>query len=208
MKKNEAGLALAPVLFLLASTLAIGAGALAGEKAPPAAEGIVFGSLICSFEKADGTPVAPEDMRPISYTVKFASQGDGESKARRFFSGMVGKLEKVLVKTSTKDGERLFVQRLPAGAYTITTIERYRFGSSASVWVWQMMPFTVEAGKSTYIGTLKLRHFGGAQESLEPAFVDDSARVIPMFKADRAGGEFDIRTQIINFTGGRLAFQQ
>jgi len=208
MKKNEAGLALAPVILMLASTLAIGAGALAAEKAPPAAEGIVFGSLICSFEKADGTPVAPEDMHPISYTVKFASQGEGESKAHRFFTGMVGKLEKVLVKTSTKDGERLFVQRLPAGTYTISSIERYRFGSSASTWVWQMMPFTVEAGKSTYLGTLKLRHIGGTQESLEPAFVDDGARVIPMFKADHAGPEFEIRTEIINFSGGRLAFQQ
>jgi len=208
MRKKDAGLALAPVLLLLASTLAIGAGALAAEKAPPAAEGIVFGSLICSFEKADGTPVAPEDMRPISYTVKFTSQGDGESKARRFFRGMVGKLEKVLVKTSTKDGERLFVQRLPAAAYNISTIERYRFGSSAWIWVWQTMPFTVEAGKSTYLGTLKLRHYGGAQESLEPAFVDDGARVIPMFKADRAGAAFEIQTHIISFTGGRLAFQQ
>jgi hypothetical protein len=207
MKHNQEGLALAPVLLLLAS-LMVGAGVLAAEKAPPAAEGIVFGSLICSFEKADGTAVAPEDMHPISYTVKFASQGDGESKAHRFFRGMVGKLEKVLVKTSTKDGERLFVQRLPAGAYSISTIERYRFGSSALVFLWQSMPFTVEAGKSTYLGTLKLRHFGGAQESLEPEFVDAGARVIPMFKADSTGAAFEIQTQVISFTGGRLDFQQ
>jgi len=62
--------------------------------------------------------------------------------------------------------------------------------------------------ESTYLGSLKLRHFGGARESLEPAFVDDGARVIPMFNSDGAGAAFEIQTHIINFTGGRLDFQQ
>ena len=197
--KDSRGIALAGALFLLASTMAVNAAVLAAEntgaRSPATPEGIVFGSLTYSFQKADGTVVSPEDMRTISYIVYFTPRKDDKRRVRNFFVGLLGGRETELASGSTKQGESLFVQRLPAGEYTISKIERDRWGQSA--YVLTDMHFTVAPGKSTYIGTLKLKHHGGLRERINTEVLDDSETVIPMFKAENPRVAFEIETRLL-----------